>query len=245
MQVPLERLLQHSRAVSAYDSTLLLALSLSDGEINRTRLDHLIVSFVIVYLYMQLPFLTISCTCSLYRHVNSVENCGLISYREKSFSFVRISPLIAQWVQRPLFHGPLFSRPMDRCWSLSLSVSELWHARMFLLEWYAHYILLTLCMLQWAVKVHHKLLPDCSFQSCTLQTARTVRWLSTGQSTQPYLRTKTKISLESTTCVTRHVLRELGWTFRQILLVHRIFSGKVMSMQVLLEVHCLDASNFC
>ncbi len=44
MQVPLERLLQHSRAVSAYDSTLLLAHSLSDGEINRTRLDRLIVS---------------------------------------------------------------------------------------------------------------------------------------------------------------------------------------------------------
>ncbi len=44
MQVPLEQLLQHSRAVSAYDSTLLLAHSISDGEINIRKLKSLIVN---------------------------------------------------------------------------------------------------------------------------------------------------------------------------------------------------------
>ncbi len=72
---------------------------------------------------MYIVTLTISCTCTLYRHANFVEHCGLILYCEKSFSFVRISQLIAQLVQRPLSHDPFFSRPMDRCWSLNLSVS--------------------------------------------------------------------------------------------------------------------------
>ena len=44
-QVQLEPLLQHSRAVSAYDSTLLLVHSLTDGRVDKRSLQSQIVRF--------------------------------------------------------------------------------------------------------------------------------------------------------------------------------------------------------